>query len=311
MLINATIKKRLTLLITVVSAIAIILTTTIITILGIYNIRQSLTERLEDIASIFGKSNLVYISFSSIKPEYKDTVVKNLRDVFSSKISVVRVCIYDDSGKEFASYISTKTNDKSCPDILTKHEGVERTYFGISITKKLLDESSARLSLSDQIPTIYLESDMSEINSYLMRQIITSFVVILFFISISYLIALAMQRSISDPLLELSETARRVSVEEDYSLRVKNLENLDKDTENEIFTLINAFNAMLDEIQERDRKLLKQNEELGKAKREAESANTAKSHFLANISHELRTPLNAIIGFSSVLKEQLFGKLGN
>ncbi len=48
-----------------------------------------------------------------------------------------------------------------------------------------------------------------------------------------------------------------------------------------------------------------------KAKEEAELADRAKTEFLANMSHELRTPLNAVIGFSEVIKEAMFGPVGN
>ncbi|WHA42521.1 sensor histidine kinase [Agrobacterium larrymoorei] len=44
---------------------------------------------------------------------------------------------------------------------------------------------------------------------------------------------------------------------------------------------------------------------------EAESANDAKSRFLAAVSHELRTPLNAVLGFSDILAGEYFGKLEN
>ncbi len=46
-------------------------------------------------------------------------------------------------------------------------------------------------------------------------------------------------------------------------------------------------------------------------KGQAESASHAKSAFLANMSHELRTPLNAIIGFSQIVRDEMFGPIGS
>lgn len=49
--------------------------------------------------------------------------------------------------------------------------------------------------------------------------------------------------------------------------------------------------------------------DLVEARDAAESANTAKSEFLAHMSHELRTPLNAILGFSEVMQNGVFGPI--
>jgi len=51
-------------------------------------------------------------------------------------------------------------------------------------------------------------------------------------------------------------------------------------------------------------------QDLKKAKNEAERAYAARTQFLANMSHELRTPLNAIIGFSEMMQRQLLGPIG-
>ena len=50
-------------------------------------------------------------------------------------------------------------------------------------------------------------------------------------------------------------------------------------------------------------------EEAISARDTAIQANHAKSHLLANVSHELRTPMNAILGFSEVMKTEIFGRI--
>lgn len=65
-----------------------------------------------------------------------------------------------------------------------------------------------------------------------------------------------------------------------------------------------AITRNIAERKEYERQLLE-------AREKAESANHTKSAFLANMSHELRTPLNAIIGFSEMLKREMFGTLGH
>jgi len=56
----------------------------------------------------------------------------------------------------------------------------------------------------------------------------------------------------------------------------------------------------IDDIMSRERQ---RNEELQKAKDEADAANHAKTSFLFNMSHDIRTPMNAIIGFTGLLRK--------
>jgi len=65
------------------------------------------------------------------------------------------------------------------------------------------------------------------------------------------------------------------------------------------------------ELQRQLRETERAQEEMSLAKDRAEQASKAKSDFLAQMSHELRTPLNSIIGFSDIIRSEVFGPVEN
>src|SRR6267143_2386728 len=65
------------------------------------------------------------------------------------------------------------------------------------------------------------------------------------------------------------------------------------------------------EVQEANRRLGATNQELLRAKEEAERGSRFKDQFLSTMSHELRTPLNAVLGFSDLLIDESYGPLND
>jgi len=233
---------------------------------------------------------------------------KKTLSILHAEPSIVYGGIYTDEKVGFASYYRDGIDAHLGPGTIEEA--------GFSFGDGLLTVFRAIVVDSETIGYVCLRSDLQPLRIMLRRNTTIVAVVLVLALLVAYLASVRLQRIISGPILRLTDIAQTVSKEQAYSIRAL------KPSNDEVGLLIDSFNEMLDQIQQRDSELVQANSQLEARVRsrtadltretlrakhmavQAEQASAAKSQFLANMSHEIRTPMNSIIGFSDMLADE-------
>ncbi|MFH1313232.1 MAG: response regulator [Candidatus Eisenbacteria bacterium] len=295
---NLTIRKKLTAIVMITSLAAVLIAYIAGMALTTTSRVQTLASELAYLADIVGRNCQAAIAFDV--PEDARQILSALGANPSIRLGYV----LNPSGTVVATY-SHEPSEPVEP-IPSDAGRTQFTLNSLTVFREIYLDG-------ERIGTVCLQDDMSEIHGDLRRDALILTLVIVVALLTAYLISSRLQRMISGPITRLASAARAVSDGEDYSVRVE------KQNEDEVGLLIDAFNDMLAQIQERDTALEESNvnleervmdrtkqleeatERANELAEEALRANTAKSEFLANMSHEIRTPMNGVIGMTGLL----------
>ena len=251
------IRKKLTLLIVVISTISLLLASIAFITSDRINTRQTVSDNLDTMADIIAANSSAALLFSD------PVAAQETLGFLVSQQHIQLAAIYDMNGNKFAIY--TKPGLKlelPATDLHSEHILFRGDYV----------ELYTRIAFAgEQIGVVYLRSDMGVIHDRLIWFL--GIVAIVFTVSllVTFVLSAQLQRFITDPLLRLSAIARQISTEKNYAVRVIG------EGKDELGNLITDFNTMLDEIQSRDNELrehrLKLEERVAQRTRELEIAN--------------------------------------
>ena len=230
---DLSIRRKQMLVITLTSIVALLLACAAFVSYDVLNFRAELVERIGGIAEVIADHSTASLDFSD--PKTAEQTLGALR----TESEIVSGCIYDRDGHVFAEFHRDAV--KSVPPPV---RGAGHTFGGgrMQLFRPITEGS-------ETIGTIYVETSLQRLSRRLGRYALIAGLVFAISLMAALILSSRLQRVLSDPILRLAKIARSVALDKNYSVRAT------KTSEDELGQLIDGFNEMLAQIQQRDNAL--------------------------------------------------------
>jgi signal transduction histidine kinase/uncharacterized membrane protein affecting hemolysin expression len=198
-----------------------------------FAVRREMVDRLSTMAEIIGANSTAALAFRDEK-----AATETLQALEAERFIVV-AAIYDGPGAVFARFDRNPERRRELPAAPAMDD--EHRFEGRELSVQKAISLGGR-----RIGTVHLRAETRQLEERLARFLAAAGVLFVGSLFLSFMLSARLQKVVTDPILQLVNTAQEVSRSKDYGLRASGAGS------DELGVLIASFNRMLSEIEKRD-----------------------------------------------------------
>ena len=228
---DLSIKGKLMLITMAINTVSLTLASAAFVVYELSAFRSQMRQEIGALAEIIAGNNTGAVAFEH------DEAARESLDTLKRQEHVIAACIYRKDGTIFVSF--RRDPSVEFPPVDPRGDFDEFRDDGVVVFRRLVVDR-------EHIGTVYVRADVSPVYTRLGRYLGIVALVLAGSSLLALLLSSLLQKVVSRPILELAQTATRVTIHKDYSARAA------KGGRDEIGVLIDGFNAMLEMVQEHE-----------------------------------------------------------